>query len=269
MSSFFQYNLIHTTLSAETRTLQVTLNREDLENRISLELIFELESLLHWVTPKVEISTIVFQSSTPYFSIGLASETIKNQDFQYITSLKKRIWDLQKLMLSLPQTCVCDFQLGASNIGIETFLGCDLFVCSKNAEFKLDNLQKGLPLFSPKAILNSTLGKNLNNFLHKNTIKPEDLKQSVFLFDTYLKNHKEFIRKTLDNINKHSSFTRIQTKMYMAEDLIEDASIDHEHEMQLVSGLNITNDWRGQGFQKIKDVKEKIRLTLIQGGKEA
>ncbi len=242
----------------------MTLHSEKLKNRINLELIFELKSLLNWAKSKVEITTILFQSNTPYFSIGLDSETQVNENFNYLLSLKKRIWDFQKEMMSLPQTCVIDFQLGASNIGIELFLGADLFLCSENATFKLDNFYKGLPVFTPKNLIEARFSKCLSKYLNKKTILSKNFELIDF---KYLKDHQHLVTEVLKNINSQSSYTRIQSKMYFMEDLIEISQVDFDYEIKFMESFNLTEDWKGESFEPIKEVKKKIQLTLIDGGK--
>ncbi len=268
MNSLFKYNLIHTTLISESKTLKITLNRKDLENTISLELLFEIESILNWAFSRIEINSILVDSCTDYFSAGLSKETVQDKDFEYLVSLKRRIWSIQKLMLSMPQTIVCDLKMGASNIAIEAFLGADQFICSDNAKFQFNHLENGYPLFSPRSILRNRFNSSLNNFLYKKTIPAIDLVNNGFLTGTY-EDQVIYTQSLLTYMSTHSSFTRIQTKMILNEDLIKIAENHNVLELDYIQSLNISKDWKENINSDIHSVKRKISMTVIDGGKSS
>ncbi len=266
MNPLFKYNLIHTTLISESKTLKITLNRKDLNNTISLELLFEIESILNWSFSRIEINSILIDSCTDYFSSGLSKETVQDKDFEYLISLKRRIWAIQKLMLTMPQAVVCDFNMGASNIAIEAFLGADQFIASDNAKFQFDHLENGYPLFSPRSILKNSFNGNLNNLIYKKIISASDLVTNGFLTGSY-EDKLIYTQSLLSYMSTQSSFTRIQTKMILNEDLIRIAEKHNVLELDYIQSLNISKDWKENINSDIHSVKRKINMTIIDGGK--
>jgi len=268
MSSLFKYNLIHTTLISESKTLKITLNRSDLDNTISLELLFEIESILNWAFSRIEINSILIDSSTEYFSKGLSKETVQDKDFEYLISLKRRIWAIQKLMLTMPQAIVCDFNMGACNIAIEAFLGADQFIADDNAKFQFNHFEMGYPLFSPKSILRHNFKSDLNNLLYKKIISAQNLVSNGFLTGSY-EDKLDYSKSLLFYINTHSSFTRIQTKMILNEELLKAAEKHNILELDYIQSLNISKDWKTSINSSIHNIKNKINMTLIDGGKSS
>ena len=77
MNSLFNYNTLKVRLEKTTRTLFITLNNDLNENSLTMESLFELESILAWCTTRVEIHSIFLQSSTDFFSRGYNQKLLK------------------------------------------------------------------------------------------------------------------------------------------------------------------------------------------------
>src|SRR5690606_23425772 len=141
MNNLFSYNTIHTSLIKETRTLLVSLNRPELQNEIALETLYELETILNWAYSKVEIHSIVVNSTSPCFSKGLNPKKISNKSIDKILKIREKLFHLHLLMLQAPQVIILDLGEEAHNIGIEISFGADMRLSSIDSLLCLNNLE--------------------------------------------------------------------------------------------------------------------------------
>ena len=75
MTSLFNFNTIQTSLCSETRSLKV-----ELDEYFSLEMLFELESILNWATNKPEIATIYFEGFNEQFPSSFAPGVLEKME---------------------------------------------------------------------------------------------------------------------------------------------------------------------------------------------
>ena len=108
MQTLFNYSTLSTRLEKSTRTLFVTLNRPDWSNAFRMEMLFELESLFAWCTTRVEINTIMIDSSSKTFSSGLELGTLSSLSANQLDKINLKLQKIIFAMMQLPQTIVLD-----------------------------------------------------------------------------------------------------------------------------------------------------------------
>jgi enoyl-CoA hydratase/carnithine racemase len=267
MASLFQYNTICTQLARDTRTLTITLNRADKANAINLEVLFELDSILNWASSKIEISSIFINSSTHRFSIGLGG--LENTSSENLEQIQKKLTDIQKTMLELPQTIIIDYGLGASNLGIEIGMAADMRLCDNHAKFHWDYFKKGLPAFGSHFLTKELVGlANLKKWLSASTPQaPVDLKACGFITESYdFNTHKAFTKSYLQSITEQSPIARIQTKLNLNQHLISILDQTHYVEFNVFKASLTGQDWTkaSREFKTAVDIKKSVRMTLIK-----
>ena len=95
-----------------------------------------------------------------------------------------------------------------------------------------------------------------------------DLQTNGFLTGTY-EDKLVYTTSLLQYVLTHSSFTRIQTKMILNEDLIKAGEKHNVLELDYIQSLKISKDWQQNINSDIKTIKRKINMTLIEGGKDS
>jgi len=136
----FNYNTFASTLVTDTKTLEIKLRNKF----ISLETLFELESILAWCASHPEIQSIYFTVYGEEFIQGIAENDLKSYDHDKIKKIYSKISTISQSFFCLPQTIVMDLKNGTKGIGVEIALAADIRISAKNATFTLDHLSLGL-----------------------------------------------------------------------------------------------------------------------------
>ncbi len=240
-------------------------------NPINLEFLFEFQSLLNWASSRLEISSILVNSSGDYFSEGLSEDFIKKADNKKLLKIREELNTTQKLMINAPATIIFDLKLGAQNIALELAFAADLRLASQESQISLNNLTKGFPLFSSTVLVNSIFNRSeLQNLLYYTKAAPgRQLHKIGFLIDIYdSSNQEETVEKYLKNILNQSPLSRVQTKFLMARHLIQAIENSFGFETGVFNAACATQEWKSEEQQKtpLKDVKKAVKMTLIHGG---
>lgn len=276
MQSIFNYNTLNARLDKSTRTIIVELNRESFNNAINMELLFELESLLAWVSNKVEIHTLLFVSTSKVFSIGHNPKTLPDYNANQIEKMTLKLQKLVQALLHLPQTIICDLQEGASNIACELAIGADLRISHENAKVSFNHSQLGLvPSSCGMSAFTTLIGQmNARNFvLTGEEIPMEQLKSSGFVYKTYTDETREKItRNLLVSINSQAPVQRIQTKHGLFENIRESFEHSMKIENQISKAARMTEDWKMKktkdedqsDFMPSKSMSYSVKLSLVE-----
>ena len=94
----FNYNTLNVTLDKKRRALSLLLHRPRHNHALNVEMLFELESLLGWLTRRLEINAVYFSSTGGSFCGGL-----DKAEFQAMgrEKLHKYLVRFQRLMTGL------------------------------------------------------------------------------------------------------------------------------------------------------------------------
>ncbi len=267
--NLFSYNTICTQLNPETKTLIVTLNRPELGNPINLEFLFEFQSLLNWANNKIEIASILVNSSGDQFSEGLSEEFIKNADIKKLSKIREELFETQKLMINAPATIIFDLKQGAKNIALELSFAADIRVASLESQIQMNQLNLGLPFFSTTPLITEVFSRTQFQNMVNDTkpIKVSMLHKTGFIKDIYdSSNQSEVIEKYLLNIKSQAQLPRVQTKFLLARNLVQKMDQFFDVETGLFNAACATADWKNKNQSPLKEVKKAVKMTLIQGG---
>lgn len=266
MQSIFNYNTLSVNLEKNTRTLFIQLN-SGRHNYISMEMLFELESLLAWTSNKVEIHSIYFDSDKEFFSKGHNPEVLKDQTQNQIEKMAGKMQKIVQAMLHLPQTIIFDLGSGASNIGAELSVGADIRIASKDANINFDHAKLGLvPSSCGMSTLSVLIGQaNTRNFLLTGqSIPKEQLTNTGFIYKLYTKDNHTLVKKELLlSINSQAPVQRIQTKLGIFENIREKVDHSMKIERQVSKAALMTEDWKKSNKTKTENSSEKKQADFM------
>ena len=213
-------NTLRITFNKKERSLYILLNRPKFKQLLNAEMLFELESILSWVIPHVEINCIILSSTSDVFCNGYDYQEFAQMEKKQVQQFLVRLQKLVYGMLHLPQTLIADFSSGACGLGIELALGCDVRVARKDCKLDFHSLQKGLvPSCGGIGLLSALVGNahTRNWLLSSANVRVDELLQSGLVYKTY---EEEFSHQIIESIASQSQIARIQCKRSLLEKLL-------------------------------------------------
>ena len=236
-----------------------------------MEKILELESLLAWVTTKVEIHSIFIQSYSSVFSIGYNQQLLKNLTLDKLAKYTSKLKKINQAITLLPQTVILDHQMGASNVACELATACDIRISNRSCQVKFNHAQLGLvPCSGGIAQLTNVVGHgNARNWLLTGApIKHSKLENSGFIYDSYtMASRDECIQSLLLHIHNQSPVQRIQTKLGVTESSRTQIESMLKFEKQISKAAMITEDWKLENSNDkmpAKSMKHAVKLSLVK-----
>jgi enoyl-CoA hydratase/carnithine racemase len=275
MQTLFNYTTISTRLEKSTRTLFVTLNRPDWQNAFRLEMLFELESLFAWCTSKVEVNTILIDSSSTLFSTGLEYRTLSGTSAQALDKINTKLQKIIFAMMQLPQTVIVDLGEGAETLASEFALGADLRIASKTAQIRFNHGHFGLvPAAGGMSMLSALVSPAFarNWVLGGAAISENCLTESGFIAHTYTHEKRaELVTELLTGIAKLAPVQRIQAKLGLFESLRSQFEAGIVMDRKIAKASMVSEDWRGRkpespecDFMPAKSMSYAVKLSLIK-----
>ncbi len=280
MQSLFNYSTLDTRLEKSTRTLFITLNRPSEGNILSMEMLFELESLFAWCTSRIEINSIFINSSATHLSKGIEKKFLIKQSGQ---QLEKVFIKLQKIifsMMQLPQTIIIDIGEGSELTGSEFCLGADIRIAEEKSSISFNHLHYGIiPGSGGMNMLSTLFGfSHAKNWIQTGTnIDQETLKSSGFIRSFYTKsNHQKAISSLLQQINSIAPVQRIQSKLALFESLRQPLEAGIIIDRKICKAALISEDWKKIKIQEddqadfipAKSMSYAVKLSLIKSPEE-
>lgn len=263
MQSFFNYNTLNVSLVKSTRSIFIKLNRPESQNSLNMEMLFEFESLLAWLSNKVEIHSVFITAEDAkdgqksLFSSGFNLDKLNRYNHNQVVKLTEKLAQLVHSMQNLPQTFVCDLREGASNIACELAIGADLRISSENCQLNFDHNKLGLvPSSSGMSTLALVVGQvHAKNFLLSGrNISVEHARNSGFIFETYNKAQRnECIQKLLVSINEQAPVQRIQTKLGIFDRERANYEQSMKVEKQISKASMMSEDWKRSKSVSVKE----------------
>ena len=275
MQALFNYTTLSTRLEKTTRTLFVTLNRPDWKNAFRLEMLFELESLLAWCTTKVEINTILIDSSTSTFSTGLELDSLSAMTGPQLDKINTKLQKIIFSMMQLPQTVIVDLGDGSETLGSEFALGADIRIASKQTRVSFNHCRYGLvPAAGGMSMLTTLVAPAFARswVLSGDVVESEALYQSGFIRETYDEtNRHEVVQKILTQIAKIAPIQRIQAKLGLFEGLRSQFETGIIMDRKVAKASMVSEDWRNKKpdethteFMPAKSMSYAVKLSLIK-----
>lgn len=253
----FSYSTIATTLLIPTKTLEIKFRK----NYLNSETLFELESMLAWLTSHSEVQSLYITSYGDEFIQGFDKNEIKELSEDKIKKQFQKVSTIAQTLLCLPQTVVVDMKKGTRGVGLELALAADIRLANNEAVFCFDHLSQGL---TPACGLFSFLRNFLNqNVLRSLLLSGVEFKKESFLalggwceFDTD-------VGTILTSIINQAPIARMQAKRGLYG--TQDAQGQHEIETEkkLFNAVVHSKDYtRESDFMSPAEFKEKIQENL-------
>ena len=271
MSSVFNYQTLKVRLERSTRTIYITLANSDIENAITMETLFEIESLLAWVTTRVEIHSIFIQSNSSYFSAGYNKNILKKLTVEKLAKFTAKLQKINQAIMLLPQTVIIDLQMGADNIACELATACDIRLANRSCEVRFNHAKLGIvPCSGGIAQLSNIVGNaNAKNWLLTGVpIKLNKLENSGYIFQSYtMDNRDETIQSLLKSVHEQAPVQRIQTKLGVTENIRVQTENMLQFERQISKAAMITEDWKEENTENkmpAKNMKTAVKLSLVK-----
>jgi len=243
--SLFSYNTLSVDLSKETRSISIKLNRPEVQNAINTEMIFELETLLSWISTHLEIKSIHLSGSGDYFCKGLDDEEFATWSEE---KRQKNFEKLQKLIYSmyfLPQTIIADLGKGCEGLGVELAMGADIRFANEDVKVKFNHLQKGIvpscgAVNFTSAVLNNASARQW--LLLSKTLNSQELLRHHIISENYTETNP--IPSYLKTICSQPDVARIQTKRSLLEPILKNLDHGLEWEKRFSIAGMCTGDWK-------------------------
>lgn len=248
MVEIFNYKTLSTKLDKTTRTLWVEFQKEEDQAAPSLnmESMFELESLLNWLTTRVEIHSVIFTSECDEYLGDWNSANLINEAI--IEKLRFKVRKLSIALMHLPQTIIFDLKAKAHNLALELSLGADIRVAEVGANLKFNQTQLGvIPAAGGISLLSQIVGNaNARNWiLSGKAISKEQLLHSGFIFELYnTTNRNDTLSSILNSIRSQAPVQRIQTKLGLLENIREQLEVLEKFEDSLFKASLVNQDWK-------------------------
>lgn len=136
----FSYNTIATTLLTDTKSLEIKFRKKF----ITLEALFEFESILAWCASHPEVQSLYITVYGDYFIQGIDPEEMKTMNEEKLKKITGKLSTISQSLFCLPQTVIMDVKQGTKGIGLELALAADIRLAAENAQFTFDHLSQGL-----------------------------------------------------------------------------------------------------------------------------
>ena len=269
--SIFNYQTLKVRVQKNTKTLFIKFHNDLDNNPITMETLFELETLLGWCTTHIEIHTLFFESSSDMFSVGYNQNILKKLTIDHLSNFTKKLQKINQALMLLPQTVIIDLKMGANNIACELATACDIRIANRACKIKFNHAKLGLVPCSGGVVQLSEVvghGRAKNWLLTGSTINFSKLEQSGYIFNSYtMDTRDEVVNQLLMDIHEQLPVQRIQTKLAVIENIREKVEDKLTMEKQIAKAAMITEDWRNENQEtpmKSKNMKTAVKLSLIK-----
>jgi enoyl-CoA hydratase/carnithine racemase len=154
----FSYNTIATTLITDSKSLEIKFRNKYL----SIESLFEFESIISWCATHSEVQTITITVYGDYFLQGIDPAELKEMSEDKLKKIINKVSTIAQSIYCLPQTVIMDLKKSAVGFGLELALAADIRVCDPKATFCFNQLNYGLiPSVGTFSFLYAYLNKNI------------------------------------------------------------------------------------------------------------
>lgn len=268
MNELFNYNTLKVSLVKTTRTLKISFKKG--ASNITLETLFELESVLAWASNRVEIRSILMDSQAEFFSEGIDKAKLSSMSAKKLAKISQKLQTIVHAMYHLPQTIIIDMGHGSFDIASELALGADIRVSSKGSMIAFNHNRVGLtPSSGGIGFLSVIVGQAMarNWVLTGKEISNSQLLMSGFISEQYdSTTRNETVQALLDAVYNCAPVQRIQTKL----GLLENARLEFErakkYERSVSEAAMTSEDWKEQdgSFMKAKSMSTSVKLSIVK-----
>lgn len=243
MDQIFNYNTLDVKIDTVTRSLFVI--AQDSKNRLTKEMLYELETLTSWLSNHIEINSVVFTSASDHFIQGISHDELMTMDTPRFQSMLQRIQKLVHAMFYLPQTLVFDLKKGAAGVGIELSITADIRLIHKEGTLHFNHLEEGfVPSSGGISMAGLVLPRNMIRCwtMAGEKIPASELMASAFIYKQY--ESQTPLQNLLENIARQAPVQRIQAKRAFLQDILPSLPTALKNEESFAQAGIITQDWK-------------------------
>lgn len=264
----FNYNTLEVNLKPATRSIEVLLNRPDQEHAINVEMLFELESLLSWLTSHLEVNAIVLSSTGSeqgLFSCGFDQNELEIMSEEKIRKYMVRLQKVVSGLFHIPQTVICDLKNGARGMATELSLASDIRVASHTSTVSFDHLTRGwVSCAGGTGILSHLVGHSLAKqwTMTSHSIGQEEMIRSGLVLKCYSQGE-DLTHSLLEKIIRQAPVARIQTKGAFLEEVRPCLEATQQYESAFSFAALSTEDWKEnkESFTAARDFSSDVKAT--------
>ena len=268
MNELFSYSTLKVALSRPTRTLNISF-KENCQF-ITLETLFELESILAWASAKVEIKSIFISSSNDFFSEGIDKEKLPQMSASKLEKMSKKLQTIVHAMYHLPQTIIMDLGHGCFDLASELALGADIRISNETTSIAFNHNRVGLtPSSGGIGFLSVIVGQAMarNWTLTGKEISSSQLLMSGFISEQYSsENRDECVLDILQSVAHCAPVQRIQTKLGLLEHARREFERATKYERRVSEAAMISEDWKEEdnSFMEGKSMSHTVKLSIVK-----
>lgn len=254
----FSYSTIATTLLTDTKSLEIKFRKKYL----TLESLFEFESILAWCASHPEVQSLFITAYGDHFIQGLDPEESKTFTEEKMRKFHSKLSTICQSMFCLSQTVIMDIKLGTKGLGIELSLCADIRIGSSDAKFTFNQLHTGI---TPSCGSFSFLAPYLNqNILRTLLMSGQEFNIEVMnqLGGYTITN--SGAGEMVKNVFLQAPVARMQAKRgLLGTNFTNELNPQIEIEKQLFNAAIKTGDYKGpESFMAHNEFKEKISNGL-------
>lgn len=268
--NLFNYNTLQVTPHPETKSFTVELNAES--ERLTQEMLYELETLCSWLANHIEINSVLFTSGHKHFLLGINEYELANMDNVKFQKTLQRVQKLTHALFYLPQTIIFDLKNGVANLGVELSIAADVRIMNDKGFIHFNHLLTG---FAPSSGGISLAGMIFNKttlrswLMTSEKIDFQSAKAGGFIFKGYTtQSRKEIINNLFRTVSIQAPVQRIQAKRTFLQEMLPEIQQALQTEKDFAQAGIITQDWKanaeGRNFLSAQEFSDFLQRTEEQ-----
>jgi len=147
------------TLERKKRVEIITLNRPEVRNALSVQLMTEMLDALQELDDDPSIGAIIIKGAGNTFCSGHDFSGLQGKNLLELRRIFRKSLRVVETMAALSKPVIAAVHGHATAMGCALAAGCDLVVASENALFQLPGVNHGTACISPAAVVSRSIGR--------------------------------------------------------------------------------------------------------------
>lgn len=267
MNEIFKYNSLNAFLKPSTKTLIISTKAETHQQGLSLEWLFEVDSILQWAFDKIEIQSILLTGELDGFSPSFHKNEVALKEKEFLSKIYQKINALNKLLMKLPQTVILDCKNGSNNVAIDIAFSADVIIGHRNGQWNFNFLDFGLApisihLFGKTKIATSILDQWI---LTSTKVSHIELQAKQVIHSLYDETDRNIvIQNILEKILNQAPVTRIQAKLSLKRSFLEEIDRHITADFKIFMGTLMSEEWKLWSVKKNSSNKKATNHLKIK-----
>lgn len=275
MNEIFKYNSINAYLKPSTKTLIISTKSETHNQGLSLEWLFEVDSILQWAFDKIEIQSILLTGENEGYAPAICRKDIALKEKDFLSKIYQKINAFNKLLMKLPQTVILDCRNGSNNVAIDIGISADIIIGHRNGLWNFNFLDFGLSpisihIFGQTKIANGILDQWI---LTSAKCSHHNLLAKQVLHEIYDETDRNIvIQNLLEKIQTQAPVTRIQAKLSLKRSFLENVDKNITSDYKIFMGTLMSEEWKlwvtaNNEINKRAKQKSELKIKISQSKK--